>query len=55
MAVRNLVVRNPEHRPLFLETGAEALLRQCKAVHAGACKDAGAAALRDLGLDEYNS
>jgi hypothetical protein len=52
MAVRNMVVRNPELRVPFLEHGAEALLRGAKAQF-GACGDVGSAALRDLGLDQY--
>lgn len=49
-----MVARNPELRPAYLERGAEALLRAAKAAHPAACKDVGAAALRDLGLDNYN-
>jgi hypothetical protein len=52
MALRNMVVRNPELRAPFLERGAEALLRGAKAAHP-ACGDVGSAALRDLGLDQY--
>lgn len=54
MAVRNMVVRNPELRPGFLAAGAEGLLRSVKGLFPAACKDVGAAALRDLGLDNYN-
>jgi hypothetical protein len=54
MALRNIVVRCPELRPLFLERGAEARLREVKAALPAAAKDAAAAALRDLGLDRYN-
>ncbi|KAI8467114.1 MAG: hypothetical protein J3K34DRAFT_524021 [Monoraphidium minutum] len=53
MAVRNMAVRNPELRAPFLERGAEALLRGAKARHAAMCGDVGSAALRDLGLDQY--
>jgi hypothetical protein len=53
MAVRNMVVRNPELRPGFLAAGAEPLLRGVKGVFPGACKDVASAALRDLGLDHY--
>lgn len=53
MAVRNMVVRNPELRPGFLAAGSEGLLRGVKAVFPGACKDVASAALRDLGLDNY--
>jgi len=53
MAVRNMVVRNPELRPGFLAAGSEGLLRGVKGVFPGACKDVASAALRDLGLDNY--
>jgi hypothetical protein len=54
MAIRNMVVRNPELRPGFLEAGAEDLLRSVKLLFPGSCKDVASAALRDLGLDNYN-
>eukprot|EP00198_Chlamydomonas_reinhardtii_P003087 XP_001692423.1 predicted protein [Chlamydomonas reinhardtii] len=54
LVTRIMVARNPELRPAYLERGAEALLRAAKAAHPAACKDVGAAALRDLGLDNYN-
>lgn len=54
MLVRNMVVRNAHLRPVFLEKGVEARLRSAKAAHPASCKDVGAAALRDLGLDNYN-
>lgn len=54
MALRNMSVRNPENRPAILEKGAEGLLRQAKTKHPKTCGDVGAAALRDLGLDNYN-
>jgi hypothetical protein len=53
MAVRNMVVRNPELRPGFLAAGCEGLLRSVKGLYAAACKDVASAALRDLGLDNY--
>jgi hypothetical protein len=53
MAVRNMVVRNPELRPAFLAAGCEGLLRGVKGLFPGACKDVGSAALRDLGLGSY--
>lgn len=46
--------RSPDVRAALLDRGAEALLRQVKAAHPS-CADAGSAALRDLGLDNYNS
>ncbi|EFJ47195.1 hypothetical protein VOLCADRAFT_105247 [Volvox carteri f. nagariensis] len=54
LVTRIMVARNPELRPLFLERGAEALLRAAKAAHPASCRDVGSAALRDLGLDNYN-
>eukprot|EP00882_Tetradesmus_deserticola_P034209 GHRQ01039162.1.p2 GENE.GHRQ01039162.1~~GHRQ01039162.1.p2 ORF type:complete len:149 (-),score=76.86 GHRQ01039162.1:42-488(-) len=54
MAVRNMVVRNTELRPGFLAAGAEELLRSVKLLFPGSCKDVASAALRDLGLDNYN-
>lgn len=43
-------------RPLLLERGAEGLLRRSKSAWPGAplVKDAACAALRDLGVDNYN-
>jgi hypothetical protein len=52
MAIRNMVVRNPELRAPFLERGAEPLVRGVKG-RFGVCGDVGSAALRDLGLDQY--
>lgn len=54
MALRNMVVRNPELRPAFLDGGAEELLRSTCSLYPTACRDVAAAALRDLGLDNYN-
>jgi hypothetical protein len=54
MALRNMVVRNPELHPGFLAAGAEELLRSVKLLFPGSCKDVASAALRDLGLDNYN-
>lgn len=54
MAVRNMVVRNPDLRPGFLAAGAEEQLRAVKVLFPGSCKDVASAALRDLGLDNYN-
>ena len=45
--------RSPEVRAALLDKGAEGLLRQVKAAYPS-CADAGSAALRDLGLDNYN-
>eukprot|EP00887_Chlorella_sp_A99_P005892 scaffold1.g5892.t1 len=53
MALRNIVARNPNLRPVLLDAGAERLLRAVKAAYPS-CRDAGSAALRDLGLDNYN-
>lgn len=54
LAMRIMVVRNPELRQPYLDKGAEALLRQAKKAFPSWCKDVGSAALRDLGLDNYN-
>lgn len=54
LMIRNLVVRNPENRTLLLNNGIEKLIRKVKASHES-CKDAATDALRDLGLDNYNS
>jgi hypothetical protein len=54
MAVRNMGVRCPELRPELLERGAEAAVRRARAAWPEACGDVGSAALRDLGLDNYN-
>ncbi|KAK2991476.1 hypothetical protein RJ640_016511 [Escallonia rubra] len=53
LMIRNLVVRNPENRSLFLKNGIEKIIRRAKENHEG-CKDAAIDALRDLGLDNYN-
>ncbi|KAK9915509.1 hypothetical protein WJX75_000068 [Coccomyxa subellipsoidea] len=53
MALRNMVARNPELRPAVLEKGAEPFLRRAKVAHPATCDDVGAAALRDLGFDDY--
>ncbi|PIN20457.1 hypothetical protein CDL12_06865 [Handroanthus impetiginosus] len=52
--IRNLVVRNPENRKLLLGNGIEELIRKAKQRHKS-CKDAATDALRDLGVDNYNS
>lgn len=52
--IRNLVVRNPENRKLLLGNGIEQVIRRAKQSHKS-CKDAATDALRDLGLDNYNS
>ncbi|KAJ4963310.1 hypothetical protein NE237_023249 [Protea cynaroides] len=52
--IRNLVVRNPENRRILLKIGIERLIRKAKDSHES-CKDAATDALRDLGLDNYNS
>ena len=54
MALRNAAVRSPEVRAALLERGAEATVRAVKAAYP-ACADAGAAALRDLGLNDYSA
>ncbi|KAG2442170.1 hypothetical protein HYH02_009658 [Chlamydomonas schloesseri] len=54
LVTRIMVARNPELRPAYLERGVEPLLRAAKTAHPASCKDVGSAALRDLGLDNYN-
>ncbi|XP_058088585.1 uncharacterized protein LOC131235417 [Magnolia sinica] len=54
LMIRNLVVRNSENRTILLGNGIEKIIRKAKQNHDN-CKDAAAAALRDLGLDDYNS
>jgi hypothetical protein len=46
--------RNLEVRAALLERGAEPLLRSLKAAYP-ACGEVAAAALRDLGIEDYNS
>ena len=55
MALRNMVARSPQLRPMVLEKGCERRLRAAKAEHPATCADVGAAALRDLGFDDYNA
>ncbi|KAI0494820.1 hypothetical protein KFK09_024963 [Dendrobium nobile] len=52
--IRNLVARNPENRIILLSSGIEKLIRRAKGSH-DSCRDAASAALRDLGLDDYNA
>ncbi|XP_065856077.1 uncharacterized protein [Euphorbia lathyris] len=52
--IRNLVARNPENRTLLLSQGIEKIVRRAKENHE-TCKEAATDALRDLGLDNYNS
>ncbi|WOL19981.1 armadillo repeat-containing protein 6 [Canna indica] len=54
LMIRNLVVRNPENRTILINNGIEKLIRKAKGSHES-CKDAATAALRDLGLDDYNT
>ncbi|KAJ3695860.1 hypothetical protein LUZ60_001237 [Juncus effusus] len=53
LMIRNLVVRNPENRVIFLNGGIEKLIRKAKGMQG--CKDAATDALRDLGVDDYNA
>ena len=63
-AIRNLVSRNPELRPVLLSWSSgeqgdngdkiEPLLREARDRYPDACGDVGAAALRDLGCDDYD-
>ncbi|KAK6159374.1 hypothetical protein DH2020_006688 [Rehmannia glutinosa] len=52
--IRNLVARNPENRKILLGNGIEEVIRKAKQRHKS-CKDAATDALRDLGVDNYNS
>lgn len=54
LMIRNLVVRNLENRTILLGNGIEKLIRKAKRSQ-DSCKDAATAALRDLGLDDYNA
>jgi len=54
MFLRNVVVRNPENKPLVLAGGAEDLLRAAKKLHPNECMDVSSAAMRDLGCENYN-
>ncbi|RWR92503.1 armadillo repeat-containing protein 6 isoform X1 [Cinnamomum micranthum f. kanehirae] len=54
LMIRNLVVRNPENRTILLSNGIERIIRKAKENHE-TCKEAAADALRDLGLENYNS
>ncbi|XP_015874296.3 uncharacterized protein LOC107411265 [Ziziphus jujuba] len=54
LMIRNLAVRNPENRILLLNNGVEKYVRKAKQSHES-CKAAATDALRDLGLDNYNS
>ncbi|CAI0447043.1 unnamed protein product [Linum tenue] len=54
MMIRNLAVRNLENRTLLLGQGIEKCIRRARENH-GSCKAAATDALRDLGLDNYNS
>ena len=53
MALRNAVARSTDLRGPLLAAGAEPLLRAAQRRHPAACADVGAAALRDLGLEDY--
>lgn len=54
MTIRNCVVRCPELRPSVLGMGAEKVIRHARRRWPEQCNDVGAAALRDLGLENYN-
>ena len=53
MALRNLVARNTEFRPILLDMGAEEAVRRARSSFPQACGDVGGAALRDMGLANY--
>ncbi|WCJ33766.1 ARM repeat superfamily protein [Euphorbia peplus] len=52
--IRNIVARNQENRTILLAHGIEKLVRRAKENHQ-TCKEAATDALRDLGVDNYNS
>ncbi|CAN8327370.1 unnamed protein product [Cochlearia groenlandica] len=52
--IRNIAVRNAENRTILLANGIEKLIRNAKANNE-ICKASATDALRDLGLDNYNS
>uniref|UniRef100_A0A1J3HX74 Armadillo repeat-containing protein 6 n=2 Tax=Noccaea caerulescens TaxID=107243 RepID=A0A1J3HX74_NOCCA len=52
--IRNIAVRNAENRTLLLAIGIEKLIRTAKANNE-TCRESATDALRDLGLDNYNS
>lgn len=54
MMIRNCVVRCPELRPTVLSFGTEDVIRKSRTAWPDQCKDVGTAALRDLGIDNYN-
>ncbi|XP_030486619.2 uncharacterized protein LOC115703241 [Cannabis sativa] len=54
LMIRNLVARNPENRTILLNNGVEKHIRKTKQNHEF-CREAATDALRDLGLDDYNS
>ncbi|GMJ05607.1 hypothetical protein like AT4G33945 [Hibiscus trionum] len=54
LMIRNLVARNPENRTLLLNNGIDKFIRKAKENHKS-CKDAATDALRDLGIDNFNS
>ncbi|KAF6162623.1 hypothetical protein GIB67_003169 [Kingdonia uniflora] len=54
LMIRNLAVRNAENRTILLGNGIEKIIRRAKENNEG-CRAAAADALRDLGLDNYNS
>ncbi|CAH2076951.1 unnamed protein product [Thlaspi arvense] len=52
--IRNIAVRNAENRTILLASGIEKLIRTAKANNE-ICRASATDALRDLGLDNYNS
>lgn len=54
MSIRNIACRSTALRPILLNKGVEPLLRQAKKLFPEACHDVGSAALRDLGIENYN-
>ncbi|KAL7591982.1 hypothetical protein Lser_V15G34510 [Lactuca serriola] len=54
LMIRNLVARNTENRSILLNNGIEKMIRNAKESHKS-CREAGTDALRDLGVENYNS
>mmetsp|Transcript_6902 Transcript_6902/g.23754 ORF Transcript_6902/g.23754 Transcript_6902/m.23754 type:complete len:505 (-) Transcript_6902:571-2085(-) len=55
LLVRNSAVRSAKVREVLLKGGMEAVVRRVKERHADQCGDVCAAALRDMGLADYNA
>ena len=54
MLLRNCAVRSAKIKQLMQKQGMETHLRQIRERHAKTCTDVASAALRDMGVDNYN-